>query len=220
MRGIVFDFDGVIVDTEPLHERALLECARGRGLEFTHEQYMNRLIGLSDRECLPVLYGLAGRELSEPEHASFLAEKKSRVQEMIVGGQAKPFPGTLRLVRESAGRVPIAVCSGAIRHEIELVLSMLGIADHFVAIVSADDVVRSKPDPQGYKMAAEALRLLPQDCVAIEDTPTGCRAALGAGLRVIATGHSLPRAAFPAGVASFVGSTEEITLESILAGIQ
>ncbi len=139
---------------------------------------------------------------------------------MIVGGQAKPFPGTLRLVRESAGRVPIAVCSGAIRHEIELVLSMLGIADHFVAIVSADDVVRSKPDPQGYKMAAEALRLLPQDCVAIEDTPTGCRAALGAGLRVIATGHSLPRAAFPAGVASFVGSTEEITLESILAGIQ
>lgn len=216
MPAIIFDFDGVIVDTEPLHEAALLRCAQARGMSFTHEQYMTHLIGLADRDCLPVLYGLNGRTPSAQEHAEYFAEKKQLVHEMIVRGEARPFAGTLRLVREASGKVPLAICSGAIRAEIELVLGMLEMRHYFAAIISADEVTQSKPSPEGYAKAAAALGANPSKSVAIEDTPTGCRAALGAGLNVIAAGHSLDRSAFPLAIAEFVDSTEHLTVDRVL----
>lgn len=216
MPAIIFDFDGVIVDTEPLHEAALLRCAQSRGMSFTHDQYTSRLIGLADRDCLPVLYALNGRVPTLQEHAAYFAEKKQIVHEMIVRGEAKPFPGTLALIREASGKIPLAVCSGAIRAEIELVLSMLEIRHHFEAIVSADDVTQSKPSPEGYTKAAAAVATAPSSCVAIEDTPTGSRAALAAGLHVIAAGHSLARSAFPDAIAEFVDTTQGLTLDRVL----
>ncbi|MBN8599350.1 MAG: HAD family phosphatase [Planctomycetes bacterium] len=219
MPAIIFDFDGVIVDSEPLHEAALLQCARERAMSFTHEQYMSKLIGLADRDCLPVLYQLNGRTPSADEHASFFKQKKFLVHEMIERGEAKGFPGTLALIRAAAARVPLAVCSGAIRPEIETVLKAFGIIGSFRAIVSADDVRQSKPEPEGYLKACAALETSPSQCVAIEDTPTGCRAALAAGLRIIAVGHSLPREAFPASIADFVPSTAELDLGRALRAI-
>lgn len=216
MPAIIFDFDGVIVDSEPLHEAALLQCARERGMSFTHDQYMTKLIGLADRDCLPVLYQLNGRTPSAEEHASYFAQKKRLVHEMIERGEAKGFPGTLALIRDASGSVPLAVCSGAIRPEIEMVLKSLEIVQHFRTIVSADEVRNSKPDPEGYRKAAAALEQSPAYCIALEDTPTGCRAALAAGLRVIAVGHSLPRQAFPAEIADFAASSRELTLARVL----
>lgn len=215
--AIIFDFDGVIVDSEPLHEAALLQCAHERGMSFTHEQYMTRLIGLADRDCLPVLYKLNGREPTPQEHADYFAQKKRLVHEMIERGEAKGFVGTLALIREAGAEMPLAVCSGAIRAEVEMVLTALEILGRFRAVVSADDVKHSKPDPEGYLKAAALLRENPADCIAIEDTPTGCRAALGAGMRVIAVGHSLPRQAFPEAIADFAVSTQELTLPRVLA---
>lgn len=220
MPAIIFDFDGVIVDSEPLHEAALLQCARERGMSFTHDQYMTKLIGLADRDCLPVLYELNGRSPTADEHASYFAQKKRLVHEMIERGEAKGFPGTVALIREASGSIPLAICSGAIRPEIETVLKSLEIAQHFRTIVSADEVRHSKPNPEGYLKAAEALNEKPAKCVAIEDTPTGCRAALAAGLNAIAVGHSLPRQAFPAEIADFAKSTSEVTLERVLATIK
>lgn len=216
MPAIIFDFDGVIVDSEPLHEAALLQCARERGMSFTHEQYMTKLIGLADRDCLPVLYQLNGRTPTADEHAAYFAQKKRLVHEMIERGEAKGFPGTLALIREASGSVPLAVCSGAIRPEIEMVLKSLEIAQNFRTIVSADEVKHSKPNPEGYLKAAAALGQPPAQCIAIEDTPTGCRAALAAGLKVIAVGHSLPRDAFPPEIADFAASTRELTLARTL----
>lgn len=216
MPAIIFDFDGVIVDSEPLHEAALLQCARERGMSFTHDQYMTKLIGLADRDSLPVLYQLNGRTPTADEHASYFAQKKQLVHEMIERGEARAFPGTIALVRAAAASIPLAVCSGAIRPEIETVLKAFGLDGHFRAIVSADDVRRSKPDPEGYLRACAALETPPSETLAIEDTPTGCRAALAAGLRVIAVGHSLPREAFPAAIADFVASTIELNLERAL----
>ncbi|MGH7243968.1 MAG: HAD family hydrolase [Phycisphaerales bacterium] len=217
MPAIIFDFDGVIVDSEPLHEAALLQCARERGMDFTHEQYLTKLIGLADRDCLPVLYRLNGRTPTAEEHASYFAQKKRLVHEMIERGEAKGFPGTLALIREASSSVPMAVCSGAIRPEIEMVLKSLEIASYFRAVVSADEVRQSKPDPEGYLKAAAALHEKPVHCVAIEDTPTGCRAALAAGLRVIAVGHSLPPQAFPNTIADFVPRASELNLARVLA---
>ncbi|MFO0860457.1 MAG: HAD family phosphatase [Phycisphaerales bacterium] len=214
MPAIIFDFDGVIVNSEPLHEEALLRCAQERGMSFTHEQYMTRLIGLADRDCLPLLFELNGRRVTPEEHRAFFAQKKRMVHDMIVGGRAEVFPGTLRIIREAT--VPLAVCSGAIRSEIDLVLRTLKMVNRFRAIVSADDVRHSKPHPEGYEKAAASVGFDPGACVAIEDTPTGSRAALAAGLRVIAVGHSLPRGAFPADIALYVRSTEELDVPRVL----
>lgn len=220
MPAIIFDFDGVIVDSEPVHEAALLRCAQERGMSFTHEQYMTRLIGLADRDCLPVLYRLNGRTPTREEHDSYFAQKKRLVHQMIERGETRAFPGTIALINEASGSVPLAVCSGAIRPEIALILKSLELTHHFRAIVSADDVQKSKPDPQGYLRAAALLHEEPTSCVAIEDTPTGCRAAISAGMRVIAVGHSLPREAFPAEIADFVASSDELTLARVLAALQ
>jgi len=218
--AIIFDFDGVIVDSEPLHEAALLQCAKERGMSFTHDQYMTKLIGLADRDCLPVLYQLNGRSPTAAEHTAYFTQKKRLVHEMIERGEAKAFAGTLALIREASGSVPLAVCSGAIRPEIEMVLKSLELAQLFRAIVSADDVKQSKPYPEGYQKAAAILNEKPSNCVALEDTPTGCRAAIAAGLRVIAVGHSLSREAFPAEIADFAGSTSELTLARVLKAIE
>ncbi|MBL8887516.1 MAG: HAD family phosphatase [Phycisphaerales bacterium] len=220
MPAIIFDFDGVIVDSEPLHEAALLQCARERGMSFTHDQYMTKLIGLADRDCLPVLYQLNGRTPTADEHAEYFAQKKRLVHGMLERGEARGFPGTLALIREAQTSIPLAVCSGAIRPEIEMVLKSLEIAGHFGAIVSADDVRNSKPDPEGYRKAAAALGKQPAECVALEDTPTGCRAAIGAGVRVIAVGHSLPRSAFPSEISDFAVTTRELSLDRVLHAIQ
>ncbi len=213
--GIIFDFDGVIVDTEPLHERALLQGARSRGLSFTHDEYMTRLIGLADRDCLPVVYALNQRVPSPADLSEYFNEKKRLVHDMLVRGEGKGFPGTLRLIRELSGKVPLAVCSGAVRSEIELVLGLLEVRKHFAAIVSADDVTHSKPHPEGYSKAAATLGLDGSQCIALEDTPTGCRAALAAGVRVIALGHSLPREAFPKEIAAFIESSDSLMPEFV-----
>lgn len=221
MPAIIFDFDGVIVDTEPLHEAALLRCALERGMAFTHEQYITQLIGLADRDCLPVLFRLNGKAPTPQEHAEFFAQKKRLVHEMIERGEARAFPGTLALIRAAAAAsTPMFICSGAIRAEIDMVLRSLEIAAVFRAIVSADEVKHSKPNPQGYLKAAAGANEHPSRCVAIEDTPTGARAALAAGMRVIAVGHSLPRGAFPAEIAGFAHSTSELTLARVLNLVQ
>lgn len=217
MPAIVFDFDGVIVDSEPVHEAALLEAARTLGMSFSHRDYLDELIGYDDRDFYPALCRLNGRRPTAAEFASFFAHKKPAVRRALEGGAARPYDGSIALARAAADRgVPLAICSGALRDEIEVVLDRLGIASLFATIVSADEVVRSKPDPEGYALAASRLGVAPSSCVAIEDTPTGCKAALAAGLRVIAVGHSLPEDVFPAGVERFAESSQDLRLDEIL----
>lgn len=218
MPGIIFDFDGVIVDSEPVHEAALLEAARTLGMSFTHQQYLDELIGFDDRDFYPALCRLNARSVVQSEWQSFFAAKKPAVKKALASGAAAPYPGTIRLINEAIRReVPIAVCSGALRAEIEIVLDALSLRSVFRAIVSADDVAHSKPDPAGYRMAAKSLGLDPAECAAIEDTPTGCQSAIGAGVAVVAVGHSLPKHVFPAGIAGFRQNSSELTLDDLLA---
>ena len=102
-------------------------------------------------------------------------------------------PGSIELIEEAAARLPIAVCSGAVRVEIEKVLTVLGVIDRFRHIVTADDVENAKPDPSGYLLAAEKLGFAPERCLTIEDTDKGITAGKAAGLTVVGVCHSLPR---------------------------
>ena len=212
IRAVVFDFDGVVADSEPLHERALLETVRSRGLAFTHDQYQAEIIGYDDRDAFPAIHRLNDAPYDPADTDDLIAAKVELVHRLIREGAVQPFPGTLELARRvrDAG-TPIAICSGALRAEIELMLEAFDAADLFPIIVAADDVPKAKPDPAGYRLAAERIGIEPAACACIEDTPTGIEAACAAGYgRVLAVEHSLPAPELGQATAIFA-TTAEIT---------
>ena len=190
--GVIFDFDGVIADTEPTHERAMLEVAERHGMTFTHDRFLTEYIGFADDDAFRLVCRDNG-ERDDPERISGLVrEKNDAFLRLISEGGVSAFPGTLRLAEHAADLGPVLICSGAVRVEIEAVLSAVGAGELFESIVSADDVERAKPAPAGYLLACGRAGLPPSRCVAIEDTPKGITAAISAGMSVVGVEHSLP----------------------------
>lgn len=192
IRAVVFDFDGVIADSEPLHERALLETLREVGMTFTHEQYKTEIIGYDDRDAYPAIARLNGRVMDAATAHRLAERKRLELERMIASGGIPACPGAIELAREAAAMMPVAICSGALGSEIRLMLRAFGAEAVFQVITSAEEVARAKPDPAGYRLTAERLGVPPRHCLAIEDTPTGIRAALDAGYGlVVGVCHSL-----------------------------
>jgi beta-phosphoglucomutase len=197
--AVVFDCDGVLVDSEPLHYEAFQEVLRPFGLSHDYDQYLRRYIGFDDRDAFVEVFRDASRPLDTITLVRLLNEKERALQHLTAKG-ITTFPGAVRLVRElAANNVPLAVASGALRHEVKAFLKALGIHECFGIIVAADDVVKSKPDPETYLKAVERLGeglqmrdITPMCCIAIEDTPTGIQSARDAGLFVIGIAHSYP----------------------------
>lgn len=197
LRAVIFDCDGVLVDSEPLHYRAYQEVLRPLGLGFDYSRYLEEYIGFDDRDAFVEAFRSAGRSLDGGMLAG-LIEAKSGAMDGILSNGITTFPGVVQLVRNLASRgVPLAVASGALRHEVEGFIRSLGLTEAFWVIVAADDVERSKPDPETYLAALERLAekmggtgLNGSGCVAIEDTPAGIKSARAAGLRVIGVTNS------------------------------
>jgi len=189
LEAVVFDFDGVIADSEPLHYRAFLDSVRPLGIDFDYAQYNRRYIGYDDRDGLRAICADHGMSLDDARLAE-LIDAKGRAFERAVGEGAAAVPGSVALIRQAAARWPIAISSGALRSDIAAVLPGLAPGEDltalFSAIVTADDVERSKPDPASYALAVERLALRPAGCLAIEDTPAGLQSARAAGLRTLA----------------------------------
>lgn len=196
-KAFIFDFDGVIVDTEPLHYRAFQQILAPRGLGFSWEEYVETYMGFDDRDAFTEAFDSRGTPLEHDELSRLIAKKADIFQDVIQEG-ITAYPGVVELIRAlHAARVPLAICSGALRSDITPILEMLDISGCFDVIVTADDVARSKPDPECYRVAFEKLRerrseaeFSSTDTVAIEDTPAGISAASSAGLRVIAVSNS------------------------------
>jgi len=184
-RGVVFDLDGVLIDSEPLHLRAYQDVLAGHGCSLSREEYYARHIVYSDREVLERL--LSDRHAVE----AAMAAKQRRYLELI--GAAPPiFPDGLALLGRTDGwRVGLA--TGSRREEAELSLRALGIRHRFRTVVTWDDCVRTKPDPEPFLRAAEGLGLPVCRCVAVEDAPGGIRAAKAAGMRCVGVTHSCSR---------------------------
>ncbi len=192
LRAIIFDFDGVIADTEPLHFRAFAQALDGRGVMPSEEEYFADYVGLNDETFIRQVHAGAGRKLDPDELKTLRSVKDRAYMSMIAGGLAL-LPGVEDFINRVCRRWKLAVCSGARRVEIELVLARAGLAEHFVTIVSADEAPISKPDPAGFLVAVDELSkhlagLRPCECLAIEDSRNGIRAARSAGLRVLAVG--------------------------------
>jgi beta-phosphoglucomutase len=211
--AIIFDFDGVIIDSEPMHEAGLRAGFEKFGMRLSPELYRERFVGLADRDIHREVCRLHWREASDAEFAAIAAEKWIFAQQEFVSGRTPVFEGTLSLLREAAGAgVPVGICSGARRREIEHVVGGLGIAPLLRFIVSADEVTRSKPDPEPSLRAVGHLGLPADVCVTIEDTDKGIASAKAAGVRVVAVGHSLPASRLTQ-ADWFVSGSDQLSLE-------
>jgi beta-phosphoglucomutase len=195
LRAAVFDFDGVIVDSEPLHFRSLYDTLRARGVTITRDEYVGMYLAYHDRESIRIALEHHGRR-PEPELLDELeARKAARFAELIP--EIPVFPGARELVSSLAEQVPVGIASGARHEEIEAILEGRGLRDLFSTIVGAEDAPRTKPDPAPYLTAAAGLAaaapgLQPTQCVAFEDSMPGIAAALGAGMRVVGVANSYP----------------------------
>lgn len=198
LSAVIFDFDGVIVDTEPLHYRAFQEILEPLGLGYAWEEYVNLYMGFDDRDAFREAFRVHGRTLNDHDLELLIERKAAAFQEIISRGVV-PYPGVAELIEAISGSLPLALCSGALRSDILPILSGLGLPDAFDVMVTAEEVSASKPDPASYALAVERLaavfperRIAPGRCIAIEDTPAGISSATGAGIPVIAVTNSYP----------------------------
>jgi beta-phosphoglucomutase len=198
LAAVIFDFDGIIVDTEPLHYKAFQEVLVPMGLGYSWDEYLRHYIGFDDRDAFRESFSAAGREIGDAE-LHLLIEEKGRAFQCAIAAGVEPYPGVVELIRAIAGNLPLALCSGALPGDIEPIIEQLGIASLFDVVVTAADVQASKPDPASYALTVARLQtafpdrgITPGNCLAIEDTPAGIASATGAGLRVLAVTNSYP----------------------------
>ncbi len=200
LHAVFFDFDGVIVDSEPLHFEGFRRILQTIGVELTREAYYSDYLGYDDRDCFTAVLGDRGRRIA-PEQIRQLIEAKSQWMQKTLAEQIEPLPGSVELIGAVAkAGVATAICSGALRQEIIVAARKVGVLKCFPRIIAAEDVREGKPDPEGYllaKAAAEEMRgepVAPQRCVVIEDSPAGIAAGKAAGMKVLAVATSYDRA--------------------------
>ncbi len=196
MRAVIFDFDGVIADTEPLHFEGLRRTLADIAITLTEADYYANYLGFDDRGC--ILEALRVNQRSATELlVQDLMQKKAVAYLSSINDHLMIFPGVREFVGEAAAAYPIAIASGALRSEIELVLERIGIRKAFRHITSAEDVTRGKPDPEPFLHALASLNrhsptstMSPESCLAIEDSLPGIRAAKSAGMKVLAVANT------------------------------
>ena len=196
LRAIIFDFDGVIADTEPLHFAALQQVLAGIDIALTEAEYYRDYLGFDDRGCFMAALQQHHRQVT-PALLTELMHHKALAYLTAVKEHLAIFPGVRELVREAAERYPLAIASGALRNEIELILEESGLRKAFRHITSAEDVTRGKPAPDpflhamaGLKGSLESRSLTPGDCLVIEDSLPGIRGARAAGMKVLAVANT------------------------------
>jgi beta-phosphoglucomutase len=219
LQAIVFDFDGVIADSEPLHLKAFQQMLREAGMDFTAADYYAHYLGYDDVGLLQALARDRSVPMSDGHIASLVARKGAILQEMLHDGHVL-FRGAAEFIETAARQVPIAIASGALRHEIVEIIGGAGLQHLFPVIVAAGDTPHSKPSPAPYLLAFERLRestgedLDPSRCVAIEDSRWGLESARGAGLRCVGVTTSYPAAELAA-AELVAGSLKDLTLDTL-----
>ncbi|MBD2101469.1 HAD family phosphatase [Leptolyngbya sp. FACHB-261] len=193
-KAVLFDFNGVILNDERLHEELINQILLEENLQPMRGEYRYLCLGRSDRACLVELFKERGRYLSESQLQALIERKHDYYQKHLATLEKLPlFPGLADFILQiSSANLAMAVVSGALRSEIELTLQRSDLAQHFPVIVAGDDITTSKPDPTGYLLAAEKLGVAPAECLAIEDTPAGITAAKQAGISVAAVANTYP----------------------------
>ncbi|MGH7916709.1 MAG: HAD family hydrolase, partial [Candidatus Binataceae bacterium] len=197
LRAIIFDLDGTLADTEPLHFEAFNQVLRNEGIQLEREDYFARLIGYNDRDCFTLVMAERGKAIDVAKIDDLIARKAAVYQAMIATRDVM-CPGAVRFVEDCAQRFPLLIVTGTLRKEAEMILSHAGLRGHFLDIIAADDVTHGKPAADGFMLALGRLgfilrprpSIVAAECLVIEDTAAGITAARRAGMRVLALCHT------------------------------
>ena len=196
LKVVIFDFDGVISDTEPTHLEAFNMVLAKYSIEISETEYYRDYLGLNDYEAFKEMAGAHNLQLGDEEVKGLIAQKGeifeelARTQSHIIDGTAE----FLNMLKQN--NVRLAICSGAVHSDIDAILSGTGLPDFFEVVVTADEVKESKPDPAGFNMTLQKLnegqerKIQPAECIVVEDSPWGLQAAQKAGMHTLAVTNS------------------------------
>ena len=194
-RAILFDFNGVIIDDEPQHCEALIATLEDYGCQVDRDTYYRDYLGFDDRECFRFAFERASLRADDGVIEAAIERKAVRYAEALRASM-QLVPGVPEFIRAARDEdIGLAIVSGALRREIDMVLRLSGLRDCFGTIVAAEDVVTCKPAPEGYQEARRRLGLRPEWCMVIEDSRPGLAAARSSGMRCVMLTTSHPRAA-------------------------
>ena len=213
--AMIFDFDGVVVDSEPIHLATFREVLAGYDIELTSEDYYEKYLGFDDHDCFQAVMVDNGRRVDERQIAEMTGQKTLLVQKTFAES-IHPLPGAIELMRaaRSAG-AGLGICSGALREEVLLAGRTVGAIEMVDVVIAAEDVRAGKPDPEGYILALKLLGeklarpIDPSDTWVVEDSPAGVHAGKNAGMNVLAVTNSCRHAALT-GADRVVNSLTEI----------
>lgn len=197
-KAFIFDFDGVIADTEPVHMDAWLGVLEPLGISFDEDEYRKNYLGLNDRDFLDTLGRIHRHHFLDADKANLIEQKSVITMEML-WHSIPLMPGAADFIKQVSDNHLLSICSGANRGEIEFILKRLKLSSLFNPIIAADSVKHGKPDPEGYIRALEGLQnragelLSAESVIAVEDSPKGIAAAKMAGLRCVAVASSFER---------------------------
>jgi len=227
IQAVMFDFNGVIIDDEPLHQKAFREVLGAEGVGLTEGEYLT-MLGMDDATFVRTAFERAGVELTEERMRAVIEREAETHRAMLEEAELPLFPGAVTFVKALARKYPLGLVSMAERAEIEYGIGRALIAPYFTAIVSAEDVHACKPDPECYLLALERLNrkraeaaaqviaLRPSECLVIEDSPPGILSARGAGMRTLGVTNTVnDRALREAGAEVVTGSLADWTVDTL-----
>jgi HAD superfamily hydrolase (TIGR01509 family) len=218
IRAVVFDFDGVIANTEPLHFRALQDVLAQQAVALTEADYYSKYLGYDDVGAFGAIAADRGVHWDAGHVAGLVARKAARL-EALEGAASVLFPGAAAAIRRMAEECPLGIASGALRAEIMHILNREDLAGFFPVVVAAEDTPTSKPAPEPYLRAVERIAaatgvaLAPSDCVAIEDSRWGLESARSAGLRTVAITHTYPADSLTCAAEAVILHLDQLTWE-------
>ncbi len=196
LRAVIFDFDGVITDSEILHFRAFNQVLAQYGIELTKDDYYKTYLGFNDADCYKLLIG-QGLLKTDKQQIKNLIEQKKRIFEQLAKAEGKMIEGVRDfLTMLEQNNIPMAICSGALLTEVKMVLEDARLRHLFEVIVSGEQVKKGKPDPEGFLLSLQRLNenrenpITAEQCIAIEDSHWGLEAAKAAGMHTIAVTNS------------------------------
>ena len=220
LQAIVFDFDGVIADSERLHLRSYQDILAPEGITISTEEYLDRYLGYDDVGVFKAVGRDKGVAMDDQRVAELIARKGERYESLAAAGEML-FPGAADFIRTAAAAVPVAIASGALTHEIEDVLDRAGLLPLFPVIVGADQTEHSKPHPDPDRTAFARLRahtgrdLIAWRSVAIEDSRWGLVSARGADLRCVAVTNTYSAAELRPDAELVVAGLHALTLDAL-----